>query len=229
FRSSAPLVPLRLFQSRGLTVSSGAIALNGAAFLSMFFLTAVYLQNVRGDSALKTGLEFLPMGVAAILAALAASQFVTKIGTRPIQLAGSVIGVIGLILLMQAGPGGSYVVHLLPGLVLFGIGIISVGVPAQITAVADVTGHDAGAASGVVTAFNQVGGAIGLAIVTTLANSRTTDVLAGGASQIDALVQGFHRGLLICAIYAAVTIAITILSPRVRPTAEQLLEATAAA
>ncbi len=226
-RSAAPLVPLQLFRSRGLSTSSGVLALNGAAFLSMFFLTALYLQQVRGDSALKTGLEFLPMGVAAVAAAVVASQLVTRVGTRPVQLAGTVIGLIGLILLSRAGAEGSYAAHILPGLVLFGIGIISVGVPAQISAVVDVTGHDAGSASGVITAFYNVGGAIGLAVVTTLANSKTANALAHGAGEHAALVQGFHRGLLIAVIFAAVNLALTGVSPNARPEAEEVVETTA--
>ncbi|MHB1527544.1 MAG: MFS transporter [Candidatus Dormibacteria bacterium] len=228
-RSAAPLIPLDLFRSRGLTTASGALALNGATFLAMFFLTAIYLQEVRGDSALTAGLQFLPMGVAAVLAAVAASQLVTRIGTRPVQLAGSVASVAGLVLLSRAGAGGNYVTELLPGLVLFGVGIIGVGVPAQITAVVDFTHHHAGAASGVVVAFYQVGGALGLAVVTTLADSRVSAALAHGASPREALVQGFHRGLLIGSVFAVVNVAVTLASPRLRPQAEQVLEASVAA
>jgi EmrB/QacA subfamily drug resistance transporter len=228
-RSAAPLVPLRLFRSRALSVSSGALALNGAAFLAMFFLTAIYLQQVRGDSALEAGVHFLPMGVAAITAAVVASQLVSRIGTRTVQLAGSVFSIAGLVLLAQAGAGGSYATELLPGLVLFGMGIISVGVPAQITAVADVEHHEAGAASGVVTAVYQVGGALGLALVTTLSVSRVNSAVAAGFGQQQALVAGFHRGLLIAAFFALATAVITIAAPQLRPDAEQITEAAVAA
>jgi EmrB/QacA subfamily drug resistance transporter len=223
-RSAAPLVPMRLFRSRGLTTSSLALALNGAGFLSMFFVTALYLQQVRGDSALVTGVQFLPMGVAAIVAAIVASQMVTRVGTRPVQMVGAVLSLAGLLLLAGAGAGGSYAAQLLPGLVLFGMGIISVGVPAQISAIADVTHRDAGAASGVVTAVFQVGGALGLAIVTTLSSSRVSDALAHGASHSDALVQGFHRGLTAAAAFAVVNVLFTLAAPRLRPDAEQLAE-----
>ena len=167
------------------------------------------------------------MGVAAVAAAVVASQLVTRIGTRRVQLAGAVVGVIGLILLSRAGAGGGYATDLLPGLVLFGIGIISVGVPAQIAAVADVTGRHAGSASGVITAAYQVGGAMGLAVVTTLATAKTTTALAHGATRNAALVQGFHRGLLISVIFAAVIIAATAASPNAHPDAEELVEAAA--
>ena len=228
-RSKAPLVPLRLFRSRALSVSGGALALNGAGFLSMFFLTAIYLQQVRGDSALDAGVHFLPMGGAAIIGAVLASQLVQKVGTRTVQLAGSVLSVIGLLLLSQADATGSYASQLLPGLIIFGFGIIGVGVPGQITAISDVEHHEAGAASGVVNAMYQVGGALGLAIVTTLSISRTTDALSQGVAQQQALVEGFQRGLLVAAGFAVANVLLTLASPQLQPTAEQLTEATAAA
>jgi EmrB/QacA subfamily drug resistance transporter len=228
-RSKAPLVPLRLFRSRALSVSSASLALNGAGFLSMFFLTAIYLQQVRGDSALQAGVHFLPMGGAAIVGAIAASQLVQKVGTRTVQLAGAVLSVVGLLLLSQADAVGSYTSQLLPGLIIFGFGIIAVGVPGQISAVSEVENHEAGAASGVVNAMYQVGGALGLAIVTTLSVSRTTDALTHGVPQQQALVDGFQRGLLVAAAFAVANVVLTLASPQLQPTAEQLTEATAAA
>ncbi len=228
-RSAAPLVPLRLFRSRALSVSSGALALNGAAFLSMFFLTAIYLQQVRGDSALEAGVHFLPMGGAAIVGAVLASQLVQRVGTRTVQLAGAVLSVIGLLLLSQADATGSYSAELLPGLIVFGFGILGVGVPGQITAVSEVRPQEAGAASGVVNAMYQVGGALGLAIVTTLSISQTTHELTRGATQQHALESGFERGLLVAALFAVANVLLTLASPQLQPTSEQLTEATAAA
>jgi EmrB/QacA subfamily drug resistance transporter len=228
-RSAAPLVPLRLFRSRALSVSGGSLALNGAAFLSMFFLTAIYLQQVRGDSALEAGVHFLPMGGAAIVGALLASQLVQRVGTRTVQLTGAVLSVAGLLLLSQADATGSYVGELLPGFIIFGFGIIGVGVPGQITAVSEVQNHEAGAASGVVNAMYQVGGALGLAIVTTVSITHTTNELLHGATQQEALVSGFHRGLLVAATFAVLNTLLTLASPQLQPTSTQLAEATAAA
>jgi len=228
-RSKAPLVPLRLFRSRALSVSGASLALNGAGFLSMFFLTAIYLQQVRGDSALEAGVHFLPMGGAAIVGAILASQLVQKVGTRTVQFGGAVLSVVGLLMLSQADAVGSYTTQLLPGLVIFGFGILGVGVPGQISAVSEVENHEAGAASGVVNAMYQVGGALGLAIVTTLSISRTTDALAHGVSQQQALVDGFQRGLLVAAAFAVANVVLTMASPQLQPTAEQLTEAAAAA
>jgi predicted MFS family arabinose efflux permease len=228
-RSAAPLVPLRLFRTRGLQTASLGLALNGAAFLAMFFLTAIFLQQVRADSALDAGLHFLPMGFAAIAGAAGASTLVTRLGTRPVHIGGALMSVAGLVLLARVNAASSYTADILPGLLLFGVGIMGVGVANQITAVADVRHEEAGAASGVVSAAYQVGGALGLAIITTLSTSRTAHALAGGAAQSDALVQGFQRGLLIAAVFAAINIAVALPSPQLRPSTEQLGEAATAA
>src|SRR3954447_5216348 len=159
-RSADPLVPLRLFRSPGLSKATGGLALNGASFLALFFLTALYLRQVRGLSALETGLEFLPMGFAAIAGALVASQLISRVGTRPVHAAAAIVSVVGLLLLSRAGASGSYVTELFPGLVLFGIGVTGIGVPAQIVAAADVSHEDAGAVSGIVNTGYQVGSAV---------------------------------------------------------------------
>ncbi|MET9317083.1 MFS transporter [Kribbella sp. NPDC003505] len=228
-RSAAPLVPLRLFRSRALSVSGASLALNGAGFLSMFFLTAIYLQQVRGDSALDAGIHFLPMGGAAIVGAVLASQLVQRWGTRTVQVAGAVLSVAGLLLLSQADATGSYSSELLPGLIIFGFGIIGVGVPGQISAVSEVRPAEAGAASGVVNAMYQVGGALGLAIVTTLSITHTTNELTHGATQLQALQSGYERGLLAAAAFAVANVLLTFATPQLQPTSEQLTEATAAA
>ncbi len=201
--ATSPLVSLRLFRARALRTASGALALNGATFLGMFFLTAIFLQEVRGESALSTGIELLPMGVAAVLAAVVVSPLATRLGTRPIQLSGAVLSVAGLWLLSHADAGSSYAGHLLPAFVLFGFGLIAVGVPAQTAAVADVRHDEAGAASELVTAGFQVGGALGIAIITTLANTRVGDALAAGMPRDDALVSGFHQGLMWATIFSS--------------------------
>jgi len=228
-RAKAPLVPMRLFRSRALRYGSGALALNGAGFLAMFFLTAIFLQEVRGSSALQAGLELLPMGVAAVLSAVIVSGLVTKVGTRPVQIAGSILSVLGLVALTRIGAESSYLTVILPGLIVFGAGIIAVGVPAQISAVAEFTHRDAGAASGLVTAGNQVGGALGLAFISTISNSKVTDALASGHSVSGALVEGFHLGLWVAAAFAAANLLLSFASPSIAPTEEDLAEAAAVA
>ncbi|MCD5312232.1 MFS transporter [Kineosporia babensis] len=226
-RSADPLVPLRMFRSRSLSASTVALGLNGAAFTSMFFLAAIFLQQVRGESAIQTGVQFLPMGVAAIAGAMSASSVVTRIGTRPVHLAGAVMSVGGLLLLTMAGASGSYAAELLPGFLLFGFGIMWVGVPGQISAVSEVSHADAGTASGLVSAGYQVGGVLGLAVVNTLSTSLAESRLAEGASAQEALVDAFHRGLLIAAVLAAVNIGMALIARQRVPDAQELNETVA--
>lgn len=229
-RAAAPLVPLRLFRSRGLSVSSVALALNGSAFLAMFFLTAIFLQTVRGDSALEAGIQFVPMGVTAVLAAVVGGQMVTRVGTRPVFIVGAVLSAIGLLLLSQATATGSYAAEILPGIAIFGAGLSLIGTANQIAAVLDVPHEDAGAASGVITAGFQIGGAFGLAVITTLSNAKVEDAVAAGASQSTALVEGFERGLLVAGVVALLNLALALtLAPTAVPDEEQVAEAMAAA
>jgi EmrB/QacA subfamily drug resistance transporter len=229
-RAADPLMPLRLFRSRGMRASAVALALNGGAFLGMFFLTALYLQQVHGDSALAAGVHFVPMGIAAIASATIGAQLVTRYGTRVAYLGGAATGVAGLLLLSQAGARAGYAADLLPGLAVFGLGLPLVGVSNQIAAVADVSPSDAGAASGIVTTAFQIGGALGLAIVSTAATTRVSDVLAGGASQTVALADGFQRGLYVAAAIAVLNLVVGALgAPRLKPDAQLMREAEAVA
>jgi EmrB/QacA subfamily drug resistance transporter len=227
-RATDPLVPLGLFRTRGLSVSTVALTLNGATFLGMFFLTALYLQQVHHDSALEAGAHFVPMGIAAIVSAVAGAQLVTRLGTRAAYLIGSAVGVTGLLLLSRAGADASYLTDVLPGLVVFGLGLPLVGVSNQIAAVAEVPHEDAGAASGIVTTAFQVGGALGLALVSTAATSRVSDVLASGAAQPEALAAGFERGMLIAAGLAVLNLLVgAVRAPRIKPDAALVAGAVA--
>ena len=224
-RSKSPLIPLRLFRTRSLTYAVITLGLNSAGFLSMFFLTAIYLQDVRGLSALNAGLEFLPMGIAAIVGALLASRLVTTLGTRPVQIASAILSVAGLLLLSRVGATDAYVTGLLPGFIIFGIGITAIGVAAQVGATSKVANDDAGAASGILNAGYQVGGALGLAVITTLTTTHITDALKSGTGQVSAAVGGYDYGLLIAAIFAAANIVIALVSPSTRVTQTEAVEA----
>ncbi|MFL6024812.1 MAG: MFS transporter [Marmoricola sp.] len=226
-RSDQPLVPLSLFRSRGLSTSGAMLALSGGAFLGMFFMTAIFVQRVRGLSALATGVELLPLGLAVVASAVLVSRIVHHTGTRPLQVGGALISVVGLALLMRVDAGTDYWTGIVPGLIIFGLGLMALNVPAQITAVVDVTHDLAGAAAGVVSAAFQVGGAVGIAIIVTSSTARTSSALHHGLSQSDALVQGFHRGLLIAAAYAAINVAVGLLAPNHKPTAEEIAESGA--
>jgi hypothetical protein len=137
-----------------------------------------------------------------------------------------VVGAIGLLLLSRAGADASFAGGLLPGFIVFGLGLPLVGVANQIAAVAEIPHQDAGAASGVITAAFQIGGALGLALISTAATTRTGDVLASGAAQPDALAAGFERGLMIAAGLAILNLAIgAVRAPRIKPDAALVAEA----
>jgi predicted MFS family arabinose efflux permease len=196
----------------------------------MFFLTALFLQEVHHDSALQAGLHFVPMGIAAIASATIGSQLVTRFGTRVAFLAGAAVGLAGLLLLTRVGAHAGYVTDLLPGLVVFGLGLPLVGVSNQIAAVADVPAEDVGAASGIITTAFQIGGALGLAIASTAATSRAAAAIAGGATPADALTAGYHRGLVVAAGLALLNLVVGALTaPRIAPDAQMIAEAAAAA
>jgi predicted MFS family arabinose efflux permease len=166
------------------------------------------------------------MGVAAILAALLVSQLVTRVGTRPIQLTGAAIAAAGLLLLARSRPEGAYAVQLLPGLILFGAGVISVGGPTHVAAISQVGRDDAGIASGVVNTAWQVGGSLGLAIASTVSASHVAHQIQAGASRASALASGYHYGLVIASALAVLTALLVFFTPRLRPTAEQVAAAT---
>jgi EmrB/QacA subfamily drug resistance transporter len=228
-RSAAPLVPLRLFRSRSLSQSTVVLALNGSAFLAMFFLTAIFLQQGKGLSALETGLQFLPMGVAAIVGAMVATQVLPIVGTRPTQVVSALVAVVGLVLLAQASVDGAYVTELLPGFVLYGAGIMGVGVPAQISALSEIGHDDAGAASGIINTGYQVGGALGLAVISSLATSATTSALADGSAPAVALADGFQRGMVLAGVLGLVIVVVAAVSRQLVPSAEDVAEMAAAA
>ena len=184
---------------------------------------------MHGDSALDAGAHFVPMGIAAILSAIIGAQLVTRAGTRAAYIGGSAVGVVGLLLLSRAGAGAGYATDILPGLIVFGLGLPLVGVSNQIAAVAEVPHEDAGAASGIVTTAFQVGGAVGLALVSTAATSRVTDAVASGMTQPDALAAGFQRGMLVAAGLAVLNLLVgAVGAPRIKPAPALVAEAAAA-
>src|SRR4051794_29922237 len=227
-RSNQPLVPLSLFRSRGLSTSGAMLALSGGAFLGMFFMCAIFMQRVRGLSALATGVQLLPLGLAVVGSAVLVSRIVHRTGTRAVQIGGALLSVAGLALLIRVDAETGYWSGIVPGLTLFGLGLMALNVPAQITAVVDVAHDMAGAAAGVVSASFQVGGAVGIAIIVTNSTARTSSAIHHGLSQSDALVAGFHRGLLIPAAYAAINILVGLLAPNHKPTADEIAESAGA-
>src|ERR1041385_4417604 len=200
-RQRAPLAPLSIFRINGLGFSNVTQLVAFAGFLALFFYVTLYMQNVLGYSAVQTGLASLPLCGIAVISAGITSQLIGLVGTRPIMVAGAVIGAGGLYWLSRIPVGGSYTTDLLPGLLLVGLGIAGLFVAVATAANAGVPGDKAGLAAALLNASQWLGGALGLAIFTAVSTSRTNDLLAAGAPPSHALTSGFQRALLVGSIF----------------------------
>ncbi len=178
--ASKPLMPFRLFRSRSLSGANIVMFLVGAAFFSMWYFLSLYLQNVLGDSALKTGLAFLPMGVTIMIGAQASSRILPRTGVRPLLQAGTLLATVGFGWLSAISPHASYWSHVFgPGcLIALALGLLFT--PLAAAATTGVAVGEAGLASGVLNTARQIGGSLGLAVLATVATDRTRAALLGG-------------------------------------------------
>jgi EmrB/QacA subfamily drug resistance transporter len=219
-----PLIPLRIFRSRNVSGANLIQALTVAGMFGTFFLGALYLQRVLGYDALETGLAFMPTTIVMGTLSLRYSErLAMRFGARATLLPGLVLIAAGLALFTRAPVDGSYLTDVLPTMILMGTGV-GVAFPALMTlSMSGVTPSEAGLASGLVNTTVQVGGALGLAVLATLAATRTGGLLAHGDSAAAALTGGSRLAFLIGAglIVAAVAVALTVLQPD-RRTREQL-------
>jgi EmrB/QacA subfamily drug resistance transporter len=191
-RRSAPLVPLRLLRSRRPSTASGLIMLYASALYAMFFLLTLYMQVVLGWSPLHTGLAYLPFGLGMLLGIGTSSQLVPRVGVRPVVVAGMVLAGFGFFLLAQLPVNGGYASRLLPGMAFVAVASGLAYVAVTVYAVSETRPQDAGLASGMVTTAQQVGGALGLAAIVSVATSRTTSLLIAGQGAGAAQVAGTH-------------------------------------
>jgi len=203
-RTRKPLVPFSIFRLRTLRGANIVGVLIGMSLFSMFFLITLYLQQVLSFSALEAGLAYLPLAFAIILTAGAASALVTKVGFKNVLIVGMLFVAVGLGWFSQVEPDGSYVVNVLGPSILAGIGLGASFVPVTIAAVTGTEPHEAGLASGLINTAQQVGGALGLAILATIANSSTNDAFATGADKATALTNGFADAFTVGAAFAVV-------------------------
>jgi EmrB/QacA subfamily drug resistance transporter len=211
-RQRAPLMPLTIFRLRTLRGADTVALLIGMSLFSMFFFVSLYMQQVLHYSALKAGLSYLPLAVGIILSAGAASAGVTRFGFKPVLLTGLLFVAGGLFWFSRVPPsGGSFVGDVLGPSLLAAIGLGLSFVPVTIAAVTGTRPHEAGLASGLVNTAQQVGGALGLAILATVANSRTKDLLHGGQHDLAyALTKGFERAFLVGTGFALIGALLTI-------------------
>jgi len=209
-RHPEPLLRLGIFRSRSVNGANIASFMLNMTTLSTFLTLTLYMQQVLGYSAMKTGLAFLAIAGNAIVSSTVAAQLVTRIGIKPVLLTGLTALGGGILYLTQISAGGSYLADLLPGFVLIALGVGFAFVPISIAALAGVESAEAGLASGLLNTSQQIGGALGIAALSTIATSRTDDALAGGATQPAALVSGFHSAFVAAVIVAGLGIAVAL-------------------
>jgi len=218
-RSAAPLVDFSIFRMRTLTATNVVALLVAAALFSMFFFISLYMQQVLGYDALKAGLAYLPLAGGIIVSAGMASQLVTRIGFKPVFVSGLVLTAIGLAWFAQVSVHGAYVSDILLPSLIAAVGLGFAFVSMTIAAVAGVGPQQAGLASGLINTSQQVGGALGLAILVSVATSKTDSVMtaAGGAPSAlpGALTEGFRAAFTVgigFAVVGAILAAVLISS-----------------
>jgi EmrB/QacA subfamily drug resistance transporter len=214
-RSHAPLVRLDLFRLRSLATANGVMVLVFSGMFAMFFFCTLYLQKVLGYSALETGVAFLPVSFGIVIGSVLAQQLIGRLGTKRVLAIGTTLAALGLaILAATTSVDGTYP-QLLAAFTPLAIGMGLTFVPLTLVATTNVAKQDAGLASGVFNTSQQVGGALGLAVLSTFANDRTASALADGAQQSAALVDGFQVAFVIAAgLVGAAAIVTTVLLRR---------------
>jgi EmrB/QacA subfamily drug resistance transporter len=210
-RQKAPLVPFPgIFRMRTITGINVSAVLIAAALFSMFFFISLYMQNVLGFSPIEAGLAYLPLAVGIIITAGATAGLVTRFGFKPVLVSGLIITAAGLVWFSQVSPDGSYVGDVLFPSLLAAVGLGLAFVSMTVAAVSGVEPHEAGLASGLINTSQQIGGALGLAILATVANSRIDDLAASGTPQNVALTEGFQSAFLVGAGIAIVGAVLAI-------------------
>jgi EmrB/QacA subfamily drug resistance transporter len=200
-RQRNPLAPLEIFRLNGLGFADATQLIAFAGFVAMFFFLTLYMQNVLGYTPIQTGLAYLPLCFVIGICAGIASQMLTRVGTRPVIVVGALVSAGGLYWLSRIPVHGSYLGDLLPGLLVISVGFGPVFVGVTTAANAGVPADKAGLAASLLNASQQLGAALGLAIFSALATSRTHDLLAHHTAPADALTSGFQRALLAGAIF----------------------------
>jgi MFS family permease len=216
-RARNPLMPLRIFRSRIVSVANTVQALMVAGLFGMFFLGALYLQRVLGFDAIEVGLAFLPVALLiGVLSVGFSARLIIRFGARATLLPGLVLIAVGLALFQRAPVNGSYLNDILPVMLLLGVGA-GLAFPSLMTlAMSGATPSDAGLASGLVNTTAQVGGALGLAVLATLSTTRSDSLLERGDSTASALTGGYQLAFTIGSglVVVAILLTLTLLRPQ---------------
>jgi EmrB/QacA subfamily drug resistance transporter len=193
-RSEAPLMPFRIFRLRTLTGANVVGLLVGGSLFSMFFFITLYMQQVLGYSAIHAGLSYLPLALMIIAASGIAAQLVTRIGFKPVLAAGMALISVALLWFSQVSVGGGFTTDILGPSLLAATGLGFAFVTTTIAAVSGVRAEESGLASGLINTSQQIGGALGLAVLATIANSRTEDLMSSAGGDPSALTSSLNEG-----------------------------------
>ena len=215
-RHANPLVPLSIFRINGLAAADVTQVIAMAGFYSMFFFITLYMQNVLRFSPERAGAAYLPVTAGVAISAGACSKLFARTGTRPIMVAGALLAAGGVYWLSRIPVHGSYLTDLLPGLMIMSIGLGAVFVGVQTAANAGVPPDKAGLAAALINASFQLGAALGLAIFSVIATSRTNHLLASHNALPEALTSGFHQALLASSIFLAAAALIALRATNTR-------------
>jgi EmrB/QacA subfamily drug resistance transporter len=219
-RVRAPLIPLRFFRSRGPITASGLMVLLTSALYGMFFLLTLYMQLGLGWTPLRTGLAYVIFGIGTLLGVSAASQLVPRIGVRPPVVGGMTLAAVGFFLLTRLPIHSRYWSHMVPAMILISLGLGLGFVSLTMLAVSDASEADAGLAAGLVTTAQQVGGALGLAVLVSVATARASSLLGSGHAPAVAQLAGGHLAFAVGAVLLAIgALLATVLIGRVKPAA----------
>jgi EmrB/QacA subfamily drug resistance transporter len=211
-----PLIPLDVSKMPALRAANLIVALLFAGLFGMWYFISLFLQEVKGENALVTGISFLPMTLLVFAGSATAPKLVARLGVRTTLTLGMSLATLGFLILATVDATSAYEVAILPGGMLAALGAGWSLVPATIVAVKGVPAEQNGLASGVVNTSRLVGGTLGLAVLTTIATSRTNDLLGGGTAQLDAVTSGYKVGFLIGAglCFTGAVAAVTLLRGR---------------
>jgi EmrB/QacA subfamily drug resistance transporter len=223
-----PLMPFRIFRVRTVTGANGVGALLGAVIFANFFLLTLYVQNVLGYSPLKTGFTFVATAGTAVLAAGVAQALTTKFGAKPVMTVGLVLLTAAMVWYSQIPVDGSFAADLLPGYLMVGVGIAFAFVPVSIAALAGVAEREAGLASGLINTSQQIGGAIGVAVASTVFTSRFESLVEERNPLAAALTGGYRWGFWALVVFGVLSVVAALTLIRREEMAETPTTAPAA-
>jgi EmrB/QacA subfamily drug resistance transporter len=213
-RTAEPLVPFSFFRLRTVVGANVAGLILGTAIFAMFLMLTLYMQQVLDYSAMKTGVAYLAVAGTAIFWSALAAQLVTRVGVKPVLVAGMTALSAGLLYFTQVSVGGSYLGDLLPGFLLIAVGLGFSFVPISIAALAGVQPSEAGLASGLINTSQQIGGALGIAVLSAIATSTTDNRIASGSPASSALTDGFQSAFIGAAAIALVGVLVALFAVR---------------